>query len=281
MDGMAAAAKKYTDHDMIRKHTVLPDYPELRASVLRAFLRHGTGAAASPNLLETIAMAVSLAQYGLDTHELVDGKGELRRRQMTVLAGDYFSSRFYQLLSQAGNVASIRLLSQSICEVNRLKMALYAKMKRLLLTAEEYLRSMVDINTHLFVAFASWMDGVCRKACPAVLRAIAECELIAREFGRTRPETVEQGWAFWYILQHGTPEEAEWLAGGAVDPGRLQALLNKYNVRGVLADLWEEKLEELRAVLKTIQSDKLAEELTHLVQPLFAFRNSPKVLEEI
>jgi len=279
MDGLKETAKKYTEHDLISTHTKLPEFPELRSNVLTAFLRYATEKAPHPKLQEAISLAVSLMQHGLDTHELVDGKGETRRRQMTVLAGDYFSSRFYQLLSQAESVQTIGLVSQAVCEVNRLKMNAYLKAKRLLLTAEEYVRTTVDINTHLFVSFASWMDAVYRKTCPAILRTIAECELIASELGRMRPDNLKNGWAYWYVVENGTKEEVDLFVGGKLDETRLQSVLIKYNVIGRLTDRWETKIVELRQLLRSVGSDKLAEELHRLAEPLLAHGQTFKAQE--
>lgn len=279
MDGLKETANKYTEHDLISAHTRLPEFPELRTNVLSAFLRHASEKAAHPKLQEAIGLAVSLMQHGLDTHELVDGKGEARRRQMTVLAGDYFSSRFYQLLSQAESIQTIGLVSQAVCDVNRYKMNLYMKAKRLLLTAEEYVRASVDIHSHLFATFASWMDGIYRKTCPAILRAIAECELIARELTRTRPDNVKESWVYWFVLENGTKEEIEWLMNGRIDESLLQSLLLKYNLIGKLTDMYETKILELRNLLHTIGSDKLAEELHRLFQPLLAQRKISRMQE--
>ena len=279
MDGFKETARKYTEHDLIAAHTELPEFPELRSRVFAAFLRYATAKAPHPKLQEAIGLAVSLMQHGLDTHELVDGTGETRRRQMTVLAGDYFSSRFYQVLSQAESVQTIGLVSQAVCEVNRFKMNMYLKAKRLLLSAEEYVRATVDINTHLFLTFTSWMEDVYRKSCPAVLRAVAECELIEAELTRTRPDNVKDGWAYWYVVENGTPEEVELLVSGRMDESRLQSVMLKYNLIGRLTDRLEANVEELRQLLRGIGSDKLAEELLRLAEPLFAQRTTTRVQE--
>jgi heptaprenyl diphosphate synthase len=277
MDRWTASVKKYTEYDLISAHTRLPDYPELRTNVLRAFLRYATDIATQPKLQEAISLAVSLMQHGLDTHELVNGKEEARERQMTVLAGDYFSSRFYQLLSQVESIQTISLVSQAVCEVNRVKMNVYSKAKRLLLTAEDYLRCTVDIHTHLFLPFTSWMDDVYRMSCPAVLRMIAECEIIARELTRIHPDRVKEGWAYWYVIQNGTPDEIDGLVRGKMDESKLQSVMLKYNIAGKLTDRWETNIAELRSLLRTIGSDKLADELHRLVEPLLTIRKTSRV----
>lgn len=280
MEGFKESARKFTEHDLIRAHVTLPKFPELRSRVLAAFLKYAMEKAPHPKLQEAIGLAASLMQFGLDTHELVDGSGETRRRQMTVLAGDYFSSRFYQLLAQAGSVQTIGLISQAVCEVNRLKVNMYMKAKRLLLTAEEYLRTRVDMDTVIFAAFAPWMDAAHRSVCPAVLRAFTECELLADEIESLPPRSGARGWAYWFVLEHGTEEEAEFLMRGKPDDASWQKILLKYNLIGRLTDRLESKIAELKTQLRSIGSDKLAEELHRLAEPLIASRQ-PSAAPEI
>lgn len=279
MDGLRETARKYIEYDLIAHHAKLPEFPELRTHVLSLFLHYATEKSLPPKLREAISLAVSFMQYGLDTHEFVEGTGELRERQLTVLAGDYFSSRFYQLLSQAESVQTIKLVSQAVSEVNTIKMNIYAKTKKLLLTAEEYVRSTVDINTHLFVSFTSWMDAVYRVTCPAILRNVAECELITKELARTDPDNIRNSWVYWYILEHGTSEEVQLFVEGGLDEDGLQDVFKKYNFAGKLTDMWETKIAELHSLLRSIKSDKLAEELQRLFEPLFTCRKKTSAFE--
>ena len=63
---------------------------------------------------ELFTLATSLVQLGLDTHDLVTASNDVkekkaaRSRQLKVLAGDYFSARFYHLLAQAGQIDMIK-----------------------------------------------------------------------------------------------------------------------------------------------------------------------------
>src|SRR5262245_54638125 len=106
-------AHKYMDHDMIARYTDLPAFPDGRIQLLFATLSQQPQGEEHKELL---AVATSLVQMGLDTHDLVDnasGEGGesnlvMRAKQLKVLAGDFFSSRFYHLLSQAGQIDAVR-----------------------------------------------------------------------------------------------------------------------------------------------------------------------------
>lgn len=76
---------------------------------------------------QLFVVAVTLLQMGLDTHEQITLAEKLEadamlRRQLRVLAGDYYSSLFYQLLAKEGEMAGIQRLAQAIGEINEAKM---------------------------------------------------------------------------------------------------------------------------------------------------------------
>ncbi|OIJ15857.1 hypothetical protein BKP35_02375 [Anaerobacillus arseniciselenatis] len=73
-----------------------------------------------------------LVQAALDTHEGVstshlDSDTGKKQRQLTVLAGDYYSSLYYFLLAKISDITMIRILADSIQEVNESKMSFYKK----------------------------------------------------------------------------------------------------------------------------------------------------------
>ncbi|MFD0694837.1 heptaprenyl diphosphate synthase component 1 [Paenibacillus sp. GCM10027628] len=279
-------AKQYTEYDMIQIHTDLPDFPELRSRLLFAFLNGNTKHSASSELY---TLATSLVQLALDTHEMVNASNEVkekkaaRSRQLKVLAGDYFSSRFYHLLSQAGQIDMIKQLSGAICEVNRLKMNLYTKVKQLKMTAEDYIHQTVEIKSQLFLSFSEFMAEVYDQAWPEVLRSYTRCEVIFEEIFRIESAADFRGsWGFWHILQHGTKEERKQLQAAETDQVKMRTLIHKYNVSSHLYQMLESHIKQLQLKVQQLDSDKLISELFHIGEPILRFsEKQPKVLEEI
>lgn len=277
-------AKQYTDYDMIQIHTELPDFPASRTRLLCAFLQapgqdepHG----------DLYALAASLVQMGLDTHEMVSvsndvkEKKAVRSRQLKVLAGDYFSSRFYHLLSQAGQIDMVRQLSAAICEVNRLKMTFYSRMKSLKLTAEDYIQSKVRIHAQLFLHFDRVMKGVQHRLWPDILQGFTQCEVLAGEILRMEdPKSFRGSWGYWHILQNGTRDERKQLEAQEQDELKLRPMLLKYNVKGQLYAMLEEQVHHWMNQAKQLESDKLIQELMHMGEPFLRMVRQPKVLEE-
>ena len=84
--------------------------------------------------MKNYALPTMLVQIALDTHENVSNQDaseqddtQLQSRQLTVLAGDYYSGLYYALLAEINDVLMIRALSKGIKEINEHKMSVYHK----------------------------------------------------------------------------------------------------------------------------------------------------------
>src|SRR5690625_8001095 len=76
-------------------------------------------------------VATMLVQVALDTHELVPvtssadaSEFKTSARQLTVLAGDYFSGLYYLLLAETEDIKLVQILSCAIKTINAYKMLL-------------------------------------------------------------------------------------------------------------------------------------------------------------
>lgn len=278
-------AKQYTDYDMIQAHTELAVFPEFRTRLLYAFLNRNSGLNGSGELF---ALVTSLVQIGMDTHDLVSVTNDMkekkaaRARQLKVLAGDYFSSRFYNLLSQAGHIELVKLMSGAICEVNRLKLNLYLTMKQLKVTAEDYIQQSVEIKSQLFLSFTGFIEDMYYQVWPDLLKGFTRCEVIFEEIYRAESLGDFRGsWGFWHILQNGSKEERKQLQTAETDPAKLRTLLHKYNVSSQLYQMLDSHINQLYMKVQQLDSDKLISELFHIGEPFLRFLSKPKVLEEI
>lgn len=278
-------AKPYIEYDMILSHTALPAFPEARAGLLLAFMKAN---GVQEDSGELYALVTSLVQLGMDTHDLVPESNDrkeqeaARSRQLKVLAGDYFSARFYHLLSQAGKIEVVRQLSQSICEANRLKMNLYLRMKQLKMTADDYLHQSVAIKTQLFQSFGSMFKEKPLKLWSDLLDGFTRCEVLARElFSLDAEQQFHFSWAYWQLLQQASREERNALLADEHDKGRIKSLLHKYDVRTSLHALLEKQLEMVNEKIASLGSTALADELSALGEPFRKLvRQQPRLIEE-
>jgi heptaprenyl diphosphate synthase len=261
-------ALKYTEYDMIEAHTKLPPYPENRTRLLSILLGEDS---LNKEHSELCALAASLAQLGLDTHDLVDisdknlGIEQARSRQLKVLAGDYFNSRFYQLLAHVDRVDVIQLVSKAICEVNRLKMNAYERFQLSQVTPEEYLELSVSIRSELFLAFSPYISSRYKEIWPELLKLIARCEIIGEELSSNHDAgSLQYSWTYWYVLQAVSLEEKK-----AIDPSDWTSIipfLNKYPVELHLSQLLNHQIEHLLSFAAQIDSEFISQELYQIVE---------------
>lgn len=275
---------KYTEYDMIQTHTDLPEYPDSRIKLLYTFL--SIGSETQRDYSELYALVTSLVQMGLDTHDLVDS-GSLpteergaRSRQLKVLAGDYFSSRFYHLLSQAGQIDTIKHLSHAICEVNRLKMNLYVKMKQLKCSAEEYMKQTIEIKMQLFLSFSRLMEGRYVQSWADLLHSFTKCEVLLLEMKRMDSVShFRSSWAYWQLLQLGAVEETKQLDDA--DEDGLHSILAKYNIRSLHSQMLDSQLKQLMEKVEQFDSEKRLNNFKQILTPFMRYHSTSKVLEEI
>jgi heptaprenyl diphosphate synthase len=266
-------AHKYMNHEMIGLHTELPDFPDGRIRLLYAVLGQQPAASSDKELL---SLVTSLVQVGLDTHDMVDnstgdaggGMPAMRSRQIKVLAGDYFSGRFYHLLSQAGHIDAIRRLSEAVSELNRIKMTVYLKTAQRKLDTEEYVKYGTQLKSGLFLSFTGFMHGLYERLWPELVERFSRCEVLLQELGNMdKPSKISGSWGFWHILQEGTEEDRRMLTERREDTGFVRHMLDKYDVKDKLGALLRQTAVQLQGLLGRLQSDKLVRELQPLIEP--------------
>lgn len=277
-------AQKYIDYDMIQKYTELPDFPEFRTRILYAFLNRNSEL---HDYSELFGLVTSLVQLGLDTHDTVSITNQAkdmkssRSRQIKVLAGDYFSARFYFLLAEAGHIAMIGTLSDAICEANRLKIVFYQTLKSVQITSEEYVLQSVEIRSRIYKAFSQFMEGSLYKVWPEILRLFTLCELLLQEIGKPEKQQQPDSWSFGYMLQQISKEERRNMQLEEPDPGKIRSIWMKYKISSQLYQLLETTTRQLQDKLRSLESKDLSEELLLIGEPFARYLLTPKVLEEI
>lgn len=116
------------NHPFLSQHINVPDLDEDKLLFLVSILDY---ADLPMEDIENYAISAMLLDIALETHDQVtndmSGEENLRVRQLTVLAGTYYSGLYYQLLSRHREIDVIRLLALAIETINDQKIIVYQK----------------------------------------------------------------------------------------------------------------------------------------------------------
>lgn len=112
------------------------------------------------NRKQHYVITIMLVQIALDTHELLPSNGSremgLTEKQLSVLAGDYYSGLYYLLLSEIEDIEMIQVLATAIQKINEQKMVLFYKN---LHSIDELLITLKNIESILFTEVALFLDS--------------------------------------------------------------------------------------------------------------------------
>ena len=107
------------------------DQPNINDDMIAVMVKILRDAKVDQKIMPYYIISVMLMQIALDTHENVSNTEEgetsiqLRKRQLSILAGDYYSSMYYHILAKTKDIEFIYRISKGVQEVNEAKVRLY------------------------------------------------------------------------------------------------------------------------------------------------------------
>ena len=261
------AADQYVKYDMIQAHTQVPSYSEPRLQLLNAMLNQSK---LMKDKSELYALVTALVQLGMDTHDLIDiesgfvNEKQMRSRQLNVLAGDYFSAKFYQLLAAVGEIELIGKLSKAVSDVNRLKVAFYEKIQLTGLSSEEYISNRILLKSELFKPFQRYLEPSIQHVWQPLLENVTRFEVIHEELTNiSNAGGYLNSYAYWRICEGFEAKERE-----AKTYEQLQQLYVQQNIQGALIDKLHMAMQEVQqTVYKHVD---LMASLQHLLNDMNA-----------
>jgi heptaprenyl diphosphate synthase len=170
-----------TQNNQLIQHVEIPVVSLLRIRLLYIFLQQ---CGLDESLIQRYIVAASIIQLGLDTHETVSLDKEqsldgVRTRQLSVLAGDFFSSRYYYMLAEIGDARIIQCLAEGIQRVNERKITLYRSRDT---RSENYLKDKVYIESQLIQSLIDALGGERKEAWTDFTRCMMTIEQLVGEY---------------------------------------------------------------------------------------------------
>jgi len=100
--------------------------------------------------VETAMISAGIVHASLAEHAKINEEEITKEQQLTVLSGDFYSGRYYQVLAHAENVQLIKLLSRAVVKRSEKTIALIEEQ---ISTMESWLEALTVIETALIESF--------------------------------------------------------------------------------------------------------------------------------
>ena len=136
------------------KHIETPIIDEDKLLILLSIM---DGLELSYREVKNYCLSTMLIQIALDTHEQNSiSSDDEKSRQLTVLAGDYFSGLYYKLLAESEDILVIKALSEGIKEINENKISVYHREAD---TIDKLMMSIKRIESSLLIKLTEYFQG--------------------------------------------------------------------------------------------------------------------------
>lgn len=233
--------RKQAECEYVQRYVDIPPISYMRLQVLFLFL---LDAGVPLEKIKNYLVPTILIQLALDCHEEVtllpqSTERGIRTRQLSVLAGDYYSSKYYYLLSKIEDIRIIRSLARSIGEINELKTILYCGTDW---EAEKALHLRNQIDSALSVGF---VPQFCQEPTPWL-------------------QIMQQ-----FVLVERLNNELTAFRMGQAPTGFLKKLTEKENVEQATMQVhtkMEHALVEVDSLMSEIHSPMIKEELNQMIK---------------
>ncbi len=228
-----------------------PDLEMMQFTLAEAMLRE---AGLTEEQVGTVVSTMLLIYHGLEIHEDIDtlaAHSDERYRQLGVLAGAYYSSKYYRLLAEAGQVPLIGHFAQAIQMINEAKAELERDPLDFSLSSERYL----DIQERIHGMLLHSIRSVYLPHHPRwqqIVETFVRVSVMQKELNN--PST---GWsrtlANLMIWDRATSEERKWLKGllrgKGYDHSRLMSMYVKYGTSALIFRKISDLMELVRPLL--------------------------------
>ncbi|OEH85905.1 hypothetical protein BHU72_03790 [Desulfuribacillus stibiiarsenatis] len=220
--------------------------------------------------IHTLCIASELVDSGIKTHEKIEAvhQAEITKRQLTVLAGDFYSSKYYKILADHNLIPAIKILAKAIQEINEAKMSRhYANIQDI--TPSVYIAWLEKIHAsilgHLVDEYAIERDiwyEICSNV--SLVQALLEeqVQMVPTYNGVLSFKIV-------LLYQKLNTEEKNEFSNILNNKEKLTAVLVKYNIQAIINHYAEQFSNRAIQCIDQLQTKFVKDEVRKCVNQLF------------
>ncbi len=274
MDEIILEIEKRSQNTFIEKYVKLPAISMDRLQLLNLSLYH---ASVPKQLRKLYCITAGLVQLGLDIHETISNHKEvsehgIRNRQLSILAGDYYSSQYYALLSKTNLLDAIEDLAIAIRDINISKMKLYTSNE---FASIEYFTELFKTkDAKLYTQFIKYMkDDNLQDIWQLIIENLSLLFTLADELYTT--DLNRNQFSYYLVNYYSSAEEKRELfvngANTSDSMNKLKSLYLKYDIKGKLEKLISNTHHVVEKQISKIEDRFITGELSYIISQ---FRHS-------
>lgn len=141
------------DHFYLTNRLGLPVLEQFQLQTVTAILETSTCPKEDAELITTVLL---LIYHGLSVHEHIDDNvTDEKCRQLKVLAGDYYSSKYFHLLAKSGDIELVGIFAEAVARINEAKAERISLFQSVKSSADKYMHLSERIYGELLFAICN------------------------------------------------------------------------------------------------------------------------------
>lgn len=274
IDEILTEINKLSQSDFIGKYVKNPEISVLGLQLLNLSLSESS----IPKPIRKIySITAGLVQLGIDLHEKITNLEEkteygIRKRQLSILAGDYYSSQYYSLLAKNNLTDETKKLALAIRNINIAKMKLYTTdSDNKFISIDQIIELIMIRESNLYTQFLDEIKDLAQKEVWKSL--IENIILLFTLTEELKEKNIDKKHLSYHLIRNYSNLEekrelSNYLLNNELKNHKIKYLYHKYDIQGKLEGIIININNELNKKIRIIEDRVIQRELLFILDKL-------------
>ncbi len=286
IEEITSEIKALSSEMYIEEYINIPDISVVPLQLLNLSLYH----ASVPRFLrKKYCVTTGLIQLGLDLHDQVNNQKEIneskiKKRQISVLAGDYLSSICYLLMAKENLIVEVRKLAYGISDITTAKMKLYDYNNEKNFVSESSIYDLIKTReSSLYIQFLDELkSGELIISWKYIIENMISFFYLSNEL---KAENIEFSNFSYYLLNHYSNKQEIHDLGQAKNIAEInikkKMLYHKYNIKQKIGDMVDNTYININKHIDFFEDSVIKDVLIYILKQSNFTYQTHDVLEKI